>query len=69
MVIGLPNSSSLEEREPALHEKDDDSHDDEEKGVRVEHQHLQVLVQALQGQDRGVRHACHCSLRHVARCS
>ena len=37
MSFGIPNSSSLEEGEPNLHEEDDDAHDDQEERVCVLH--------------------------------
>ena len=52
MVVPLPDSSSFKEGEADLHQEDDDAHDDQEEGVRVEHQDLQAR---LEGRHRRVQ--------------
>ena len=61
-LLMSPDSSGFQEGEPDLHEEDDDAHDDQEEGVRVDHQRLQLCVDVDQRRRRRVRGQVGCDV-------
>ena len=62
VALMSPDSSGFQEGEPDLHEEDDDAHDDQEEGVRVDHQRLQLCVDVDQRRRRCVRGQVGCDV-------